>query len=66
MEIPEADHFYTEKLIRLPNLALNYTPPTMPAIPKSRAQLGIPDEDLFISPPNPFLNTCPSTTMFIH
>ena len=44
MEIPEADRFYSEKLIRLPNLALNYTLPAMPTTPKSRAQLGIPDE----------------------
>jgi predicted O-linked N-acetylglucosamine transferase (SPINDLY family) len=43
MEPAQAERHYSEKLIRLPNLALNYTPPALPSDPKTRRQLGIPE-----------------------
>ncbi|RJQ82979.1 MAG: tetratricopeptide repeat protein [Desulfobacteraceae bacterium] len=42
MEPDQAERFYSEKLIRLPNLALNYTPPPLPGTPKTKGQFGIP------------------------
>jgi predicted O-linked N-acetylglucosamine transferase (SPINDLY family) len=44
MEPEQAERHYSEKLIRLPNLALNYTPPPLPDTPKSRQRLGLPDK----------------------
>lgn len=44
MEPPGAEQHYSEKLIQLPNLALNYTPPVLTSPPKSRRQLGLPDK----------------------
>lgn len=44
MEPPQGDQFYSETLIRLPNLALCYRPRRMPKRPKTRQQLGIPGE----------------------
>src|SRR5262249_32836663 len=35
---------YTEKLVRLPNLAVCYHRPTLPAQAKSRADFGLPDD----------------------
>jgi len=43
MEPAQAERHYSEKLIRLPNLALNYTPPALPSAPRTRPQLGIPE-----------------------
>ncbi len=43
MEPAQAEQHYTEKLVRLPNLALNYSPPALPSAPKTRMQLGIPE-----------------------
>ncbi len=47
MEPEDAQQYYSEKLIRLPNLALCYGRPNLPKSPKNRAQLGIP-EDRFV------------------
>ncbi len=44
MEPPGAGAFYSESLIRLPNLALCYRPPMMPEQPKARGELGLPDD----------------------
>lgn len=43
MEPADADNHYSEKLIRLPNLALAYQPPSLPANPKTRKDFGIRD-----------------------
>ncbi len=47
MEPEDAQRYYSETLIRLPNLALNYTPAPLPAKPKTRRELGI-DADAFV------------------
>ena len=47
MEPEDAQRYYSETLIRLPNLALNYTPAPLPAKPKTRAELGL-REDAFV------------------
>jgi predicted O-linked N-acetylglucosamine transferase (SPINDLY family) len=44
MEPDNGDDHYSEKLIRLPNLALAYTPPELPRQPKSRADFGLPGD----------------------
>jgi protein O-GlcNAc transferase len=44
MEPEDADDHYSETLVRLPNLALCYRPPQLPAPPKTRAELGLPDD----------------------
>lgn len=41
MEPPDADAFYTEKLVRLPNLSFYYEPVDLGAVDSSRAQLGL-------------------------
>ena len=43
MEPGNADDHYSETLVRLPNLALCYHPPALPEQPKSRRELGIPE-----------------------
>jgi protein O-GlcNAc transferase len=47
MEPEDAQRYYSETLIRLPNLALNYTPAPLPPTPKTRRELGI-GEDAFV------------------
>jgi len=47
MEPDHAQSFYSETLVRLPNLALYYRPPKFPDKPKSRHDIGLP-EDRFI------------------
>ncbi len=47
MEPADARDHYSETLVRLPNLALCYTPPRLPSAPKSRRDLELP-EDRFI------------------
>jgi predicted O-linked N-acetylglucosamine transferase (SPINDLY family) len=50
METEIADQYYSETLIRLPNLALCYQPPQLPAAPLDRAELSIEYEAfLFLS-----------------
>ena len=50
MEPDNAEDFYSETLVRLPNLALCYHPPSMPGNLKTRAELGIPaDRFVFLS-----------------
>jgi protein O-GlcNAc transferase len=44
MEGPQADKEYTEKLIRLPLLSINYEPPKRTLLPLSRATIGIREE----------------------
>ena len=41
MEPPDGDQYYTERLIRLPNLATCYEPDRFPARPLDRAALGL-------------------------
>lgn len=40
LEVPEADEHYTERLVRLPDLAVCYDRPTLPAAPRSRESFG--------------------------
>src|SRR5262249_27726786 len=48
MEPPEADAYYTEKLVRLPNLGIAYVPPPIAASSVTRATLGLgPDTVVF-------------------
>jgi predicted O-linked N-acetylglucosamine transferase (SPINDLY family) len=47
MEPENARNHYSEELIRLPNLALSYKKPTLPAHPKFRGEFGI-REDAFV------------------
>jgi predicted O-linked N-acetylglucosamine transferase (SPINDLY family) len=44
MEPEDADGHYSETLVRLPNLALCYRPPQLPTLPKTRTELGLPDD----------------------
>jgi predicted O-linked N-acetylglucosamine transferase (SPINDLY family) len=44
MEPEQADQYYSETLIRLPNLALNYSPPRLSSAPKTRSMFGLPDD----------------------
>ncbi|HSV93012.1 MAG TPA: tetratricopeptide repeat protein, partial [Desulfobacterales bacterium] len=43
MEPEDAAEHYSETLIRLPNLALHYTPPALPDRPLPRVELGLSD-----------------------
>jgi predicted O-linked N-acetylglucosamine transferase (SPINDLY family) len=48
MEPPEADAYYTEKLVRLPNLGIAYVPPLIAASTVTRETLGLtPDAAVF-------------------
>jgi predicted O-linked N-acetylglucosamine transferase (SPINDLY family) len=44
MEPDNADAYYTESLVRLPNLALCYRPPVLPKKPMTRQAFQIPDD----------------------
>ncbi len=44
MEPPDGDSHYTERLVRLPNLGIHYTPPTDPGGVMQRAALGLRDD----------------------
>jgi predicted O-linked N-acetylglucosamine transferase (SPINDLY family) len=44
MEPPQADQYYSEDLVRLPNLALCYRKPHLPKPPKTRHELAIPSD----------------------
>ncbi len=44
MEPPDGDAHYTERLIRLPNLGVHYTPPFDVAPATSRSDLGLPED----------------------
>jgi tetratricopeptide (TPR) repeat protein len=55
MEPGRAQQYYSETLVRLPNLALCYHPPQMPSAPLTRKALGIPeDRFIFLSPQSLF------------
>jgi protein O-GlcNAc transferase len=41
MEPPAAEAFYTEELVRLPNLSIHYTPPPYPVRPLRREEIGL-------------------------
>ena len=41
METPDSDTFYTEQLIRLPNLSIHYTPQEFPSIEVNREMFGL-------------------------
>jgi predicted O-linked N-acetylglucosamine transferase (SPINDLY family) len=47
MEPDNAQQHYSEKLVRLPNLALCYRKPSLPQYPKPRSNFGI-DDDAFV------------------
>jgi predicted O-linked N-acetylglucosamine transferase (SPINDLY family) len=44
MEPQDAEAHYSETLIRLPGLALNFSPPPLPERPKSRSDFGLEEE----------------------
>ena len=44
MEPPDADGHYTERLVRLPNLSINYEPIDVAAATVARAELGLRDD----------------------
>lgn len=44
MEPPDGDQHYSEKLIRLPNLSIHYTPVPPPPCPLTRADIGVRDD----------------------
>jgi tetratricopeptide (TPR) repeat protein len=46
MEPVDADQFYTERLVRLPNLSFSYEPPKLNSVSLSRESLGVSDEDI--------------------
>jgi len=46
MEPPDADRHYTEKLVRLPNLSVHYTPALYPERPLARRDLGVGEDAL--------------------
>ncbi|MDJ0796774.1 MAG: tetratricopeptide repeat protein [Calothrix sp. MO_167.B12] len=46
MEPENAQEHYTEKLVRLPNLAIHYTPLEIPPKPVSKADIGMAEDDL--------------------
>jgi protein O-GlcNAc transferase len=46
MEPPEADAYYTEKLVRLPNLGIAYVPPPIAASTVTREALGLRPDDI--------------------
>ena len=55
MEPEDADRFYSESLVRLPNLSLLYTKPSLPASPLTKKDLGLPDDRfIFLSPQSTF------------
>ncbi len=55
MEPENAVQYYSETLVRLPNLALCYRPPELPAQPITREALGIPeDRFVYLSPQSIF------------
>jgi predicted O-linked N-acetylglucosamine transferase (SPINDLY family) len=57
MEPDDAPEHYSEKLIRLPNLALYYTPPRLPERFPSRVQLGLrPDAFVYLNSQSLFKN----------
>src|SRR5206468_560849 len=58
IEAEDADTHYTEELIRLPSLPTYYRKPTAPAKPKTRADLGLPDDKV--------LYLCPQSLFKLH
>jgi predicted O-linked N-acetylglucosamine transferase (SPINDLY family) len=44
MDGPDSDREYSEDLVRLPNLSINYSPPPRTLLPISRADLGMRDD----------------------
>lgn len=46
MEPESADHLYTEKLIRLPNLSVHYRPPAYPVRTLTRGAVGLRDNSV--------------------
>jgi predicted O-linked N-acetylglucosamine transferase (SPINDLY family) len=47
MEPPDGEEHYTERLVRLPNLGVCYTPPNMAPEPISREEVGLGKDDIF-------------------
>ncbi len=47
MEPDDAQEYYTERLVRLPNLSIHYTPPTVKPAAVTRTTLGIPEDAIF-------------------
>ncbi|MBX3119628.1 MAG: tetratricopeptide repeat protein [Fimbriimonadaceae bacterium] len=58
LETPESDAEYTEKLVRLPLINSYFTPPPIPANPKNRAELGLPENKKFYG--------CPQSLFKLH
>ena len=46
MEPADGDEQYTERLIRLPNLSIYYTPPDTPNVALSRGEIGLRDNEV--------------------
>jgi predicted O-linked N-acetylglucosamine transferase (SPINDLY family) len=46
MELPDADHYYTEQLIRLPKLSISYTPVSMQPLQSNRSDYGLRENSI--------------------
>ena len=45
MEHPEGEKHYSEQLVRLPNIAISYSPPQLPSVVKPRSYFNLSDND---------------------
>lgn len=67
MEPPQADQYYSENLVRLPNLALCYRKPQLPEHPKTRRELGIPSNRfVYLSTQSIFKYLPQHDDLFVH
>jgi predicted O-linked N-acetylglucosamine transferase (SPINDLY family) len=67
MEPPQADQHYSERLVRLPNLALCYRKPQLPEHPKTRRELAIPSNRfVYLSTQSIFKYLPQHDDLFVH
>jgi predicted O-linked N-acetylglucosamine transferase (SPINDLY family) len=67
MEPSQADQYYSESLVRLPNLALCYRKPQLPEHPKTSRELGIPlNRFVYLSTQSIFKYLPQHDDLFVH